>query len=233
MDSYIENHPFLVEDQSTGYLYYLTCISNVTGTRNAVVTQYPTVSGKSISDNMYVQPTTCTFQIIVSSIYNSTQKYVNPETQEIVQLTAADVKQQIIDWQYDAIRLNITTFEDSFSNMVVNSITTNEDGQTGLGNWIATLQFTEVRVAEIQEVKLDFPSNSEEEANDNSETNMGPDNGSTAGETNVAAEIGGFVGNVGGGALLGAAIGSAVPVIGTAIGAIGGAVVGFFTWLFS
>lgn len=227
MDSYIESHPFLVEDQSTGYLYYLTCVSNVTATRAAVVTQYPTVSGKSISDNMYVQPKTCTFQVMVSSIYGTQQKYVNPVTKNTVQLTAEEVKNAIILWQEDAVRLNITTFEDSFSNMVVNNIATNEDGSSGIGTWSATLQFTEVRVAQIQEVKLDFPETPEESANNNSETNLGADNGS------VAAEVGSFVGNVGGGAALGAAVGSVIPGIGTAVGAVGGAVVGFFSWLFS
>lgn len=227
MDSYIENHPFLVEDQSTGYLYYLTCVSNVTATRSAVVTQYPTVSGKSISDNMYVQPKTCTFQVMVSSIYGTQQKYVNPITKNTIQLTAEEVKNAIILWQEDAIRLNITTFEDTFQNMVVNSIATNEDGSSGIGTWSATLQFTEVRVAQIQEVKLDFPESSQESANDNSEQSLGSDNGS------VAAEVGSFVGNVGGGAAIGAAVGSVIPGIGTAVGAVGGAVVGFFSWLFS
>ena len=227
MNSYIENHPFLVEDQSTGYLYYLTCVSNVTGSRNAVVTQYPTVSGKSISDNMYIQPKNCSFQLLVSSVYNSVQKYINIDTQQTVQLNAADLKQQVIAWQEDSIRLNITTFEDSYSNMVLNSIVTNEDGSSGVGMWSATLQFTEVRTAEITEIKLDFPASAEEEANDNSELNLGSDNGS------VAAEVGGFIGNVGAGALMGAGVGSLIPGIGTAVGAIGGAVVGFFTWLFS
>ena len=227
MNSYIENHPFLVEDQSTGYLYYLTCVSNVTGNRNAVVTQYPTVSGKSISDNMYIQPKNCSFQLLVSSVYNSVQKYINIDTQQTVQLNAADLKQQVIAWQEDSIRLNITTFEDSYSNMVLNSIITNEDGSSSVGMWSATLQFTEVRTAEITEIKLDFPACAEEEANDNSESNLGSDNGS------VAAGVGGFIGNVGAGALMGAGVGSLIPGIGTAVGAIGGAVVGFFTWLFS
>lgn len=227
MNSYIENHPFLVEDQNTGYLYYLTCVSNVTGNRNAVVTQYPTVSGKSISDNMYIQPKSCSFQLLVSSVYNSVQKYVNIDTQQTVQLTASDLKQQVLAWQEDSIRLNITTFEDSYSNMVLSSISTNEDGSTGVGVWSATLQFTEVRVAEITEVKLDFPASPEEAANDNSEANLGADNGS------VAAKVGSFVGNVGAGAALGATIGSVIPGLGTAVGAIGGAVVGFFTWLFT
>ena len=226
MNTYIENHPFLVEDQNSGFLYYLTCASKVSGTRSAIVTQYPTVSGKSISDNMYVQPLTCTFNVKISSIYSTPQKYLDPNTQRIVQLTAEDLKQQIKDWQTNAIRLNITTFEDYFSNMVLDNIQSDEDGDTEIGVWSASLKFTEVRVAHITEVKLDFPATPEEEANSNDEMDLGPDNGSTA------AEVGEALGYAAGGALVGAAIGSAiVPGVGTIIGAIGGTVLAWFMYL--
>lgn len=226
MNSYVDNHPFLIEDQSSGNLYYLTGVSNVNSNRNATVTQYPTVSGKSISDNMYVEPKTCGFTIVISSIYGSIQRVVYSESKISQDLTISDIKQFIKDWQTNATRLNITTFEDYFSDMVLNSITTNEDGSSGIGTWSATLQFTEVRVAEVSEVKLEFPANEQESANNNSEQDLGSDNGSTAGE------IGSMVGSTGIGAAAGAAIGSIIPGIGTGIGAMIGGAIGFFSWLF-
>lgn len=225
-NSYTNNHPFLIEDQDTGYLYYLKCISSIRGSRNATVTQYPTVSGKSISDNMYIEPKTLSVSTILGSILASQNKYVG-EDGTLVSISSEQLKQKFKDWQQDSIRLNITTFEDSFQNMVINSLQSSEGDE--LGTWKLDITFMEVRIAEVTEIKLDFGATSEEEANNNTEQSLGSDNGSGA------SEVGSFIGNVGIAAAAGAGIGSLIggPGVGTAVGAVVGGIVGFFNWLFN
>ena len=232
-NSYLDNHPFLIEAQDTGNVYYIKCISSITANRQAVVTQYPTVSGKSISDNMYLEPKSLNIQMSLGSFLYSSNKVVTPESRTYEPITVEDLKQLFKDWQTTAIRLNITTFEDYFENLVLNNITSEEINEDGLGTTKFSLAFTEVRIAQVVEIKLEFPNNSQESANNNDEQNLGADNGASSGE--IIGEVGRFVGNVGtgalGGAALGAVIGSVGGPIGTAAGAIIGGALGFFNWL--
>lgn len=224
-NTYVNNHPFLIEDQNSGNLYYLKCISSIQSTRAATVTQYPTVSGKSISDNMYVEPKQLSVSLALGSLLLTPHRYSTSTNKTLEAITTEELKQLFKDWQADSIRLNITTFEDHFSNMVLSNIQSTE-GET-LGVWNVGLTFTEVRIAEVTEIKLEFPDTATDAADGDQEVSLGSDNGS------VVGEVGSFIGEVGAGALAGAGIGSFFPGVGTAIGAAIGGAIGFFEWIYN
>lgn len=215
------NKLFLVEDLYNNNVYYLQGVSNVSGTKRSTVTQYTTPSGTKISDNAFVEPKSLTFSILTSHIATNTQKILKSGDKELQPLTIQDIKDVINEWQDNAIRLNITTFEGYYPNMILSQTQTTEGDN--LGVWQPTLTFTEVRQADVQYIKLDFPQDAQEKADGTSEQDLGADNGTSVGKV---------IGGAGAGALAGAAIGSFFPGPGTAIGAGIGAVVGFFTSIF-
>ena len=215
------NKLFLVEDLYNNNVYYLTGISNVSGSKRSTITQYTTPSGTKISDNAFVEPKSLSFSILTSHIATNSQKILRSGNKELDALTIQDLKDIIEEWQDKAIRLNITTFEGYYPNMVLSQTSTSE-GDT-LGLWQPSLTFTEVRQATAEYIQLDFTETAQEKADGTSEQDLGADNGTS---------VGTVVGSAAAGALLGAAIGSFFPGPGTAIGAAIGGVVGFFTGVF-
>jgi hypothetical protein len=208
----------LIEDKYSGSLYYLVGVQQVSGTKRSTVTQYPTASGKKISDNAFVEPQTLSFSLITSHLAMTPQKILRKDSKELEELTIKQLKQIISDWQDNAIRLNITTFEGYYTNMVLSTVQTTEGDN--LGVWQPSLSFTEVREATVEFVQLDFPADAEEKANSNEEQPLGDDIGISAGDVGEAA------GGALGGALIGAAIGSFFPGPGTAVGAVVGGIIG-------
>lgn len=208
---------FLIQDKFTNNLYYLTGVTGIQGSKTATVTEYVTPSGKKISDNSYVNPQTLSFSLHTSHLAMHPQKVLKPNNKNTDILSLNELKELIDNWINNAIFLDITTFEESYKNMVLNSVSVSE-GDT-LGSWNPTLSFTEVRTAAVQTVKLNFPANQQEKANGDAEKDLGTNNGINAGQTVVSTAVG---------AAAGAAIGSFIPGIGTAIGAGIGALVGFF-----
>ena len=61
-------------------LYYIKGASGLNHTKTARLTQYPTVSGKSISDNSYVEPISLSMNIICSRITGNQSYYINEKT---------------------------------------------------------------------------------------------------------------------------------------------------------
>lgn len=215
------NKLFLVEDLYNNNVYYLTGVSNVSSDKRSTITQYTTPAGPKISDNAFVEPKSLTFSILTSHIATNNQKILRSGSNELNELNIQDIKDIINEWQDKAIRLNITTFEGYYPNMVLSHTQITEGDNLGI--WQPTLTFTEVRQAQVRYVHLDFPADALEKANGNSEQQLGNDNGTS---------VGTVLGSAASGALAGAAIGSFFPGPGTAIGAGIGAVVGFFTGLF-
>lgn len=215
---------FLIEDKYTNNIYYLTGVSNVSGSRRTTITNYTTPSGRKISDNAFVEPQTVSFTINTSHLAMTPQKIIRGNSPQLSELTVQEIKDTIYEWQTKAIKLNITTFEGYYTNMVISEVSTTEGDE--LGVWKPSITFKEVREATAEFVELDFPKDSEEKANGNEEQPLGADNGVSAGD------VGSVLGGAAAGALAGAAIGSLFPGPGTAIGAAIGAVVGFFVGVF-
>ena len=215
------NKLFLVEDLHNNNVYYLTGVSSVSATKRSTITQYTTPSGSKISDNAFVEPKNLTFSILTSHIASHGQKILRSGRKEVEALTLNELKEIINEWQDNAIRLNITTFEGYYPNMVLSQLQTTE-GDT-LGMWQPTLTLVEVRQAQSEYLQLDFPLNAAEKADGTTEQNLGADNGTS---------VGTVLGSAGAGALAGAAIGSFFPGVGTAVGAAIGGVIGFFTGIF-
>lgn len=214
---------FLIEDTSNNVLYYLVGVQKVSGATEATITQYSTPSGKRITDNFYVNPRNVSFELITSAIAMSQQKRVSSNSNVEYIMTIQDLKDLFRGWINSGTRVNITTFENYYPNMVMSALREDEGG--ALRQWTPSLSFTEVRIANAKIVKLEFPENAQEKADSDEETNLGANNGS------VASTIGSVVGSTGAGAAAGALIGSVIPGIGTGVGAVIGGVFGFITGL--
>lgn len=210
----------------TSHMYLLSGISGISGGKQSTVTQYTTPSGKKISDHMYINPRTLSFTLNTSNIAMNPNKHYENSVLVNDFSDVEHIKSTINKWIDNGYRLNIQTFEDRYKNMVLTDVSLNEDS-SGIGVWSPTLTFTEVRVAKVETIQLEFPKSNHESANENSTQPTGPDNGNDAG---VAGNV---LGNIGSGAMLGAAIGSFFPGYGTLIGGAIGAVVGFGSWLLS
>lgn len=214
---------FIIEDVHNNKLYYFTGVRNVNEDTNSVVTQYTTFTGTKISDNAYVNPKTLSFQLLISGVAMLPQKEFDSETNTFKELTWLEVKQIVESWQTQAIKLNITSYESYLDSMYLTNISTSREV---LYCWKPTLSFTQVRQATVSYVQLDFPISAQEAADGNGESDLGANNGVSAGD------VGSVLGGVGGGVLLGVAIGSLGGPVGMTIGGIVGGVAGFFTSIF-
>ena len=216
-------YQFLIHDQQTNALYYFIGVKDVRAETRATLTEYSTPSGKRITDSYYVNPQTISFQLLTSSIAMTRQRVLQHNETELNTLTITDLKTLIRSWINSGTRLNITSFEGYYENMVMESLT-EEEGERMM-QWTPTMSFKQVRVANAETIQLENAVDAEEQADNNSETNLGANNGS------VAGDVGSALGQTGIGALAGAALGSVIPGIGTAVGAVLGGVVGFFSFL--
>lgn len=224
---------FLIEDRYSGNIYYFMGVSQVSGNRRSTVTQYPTASGKKISDNVFVEPQNLSFSLLTSRLAMTPQKILRAGSSELTELTVQDIKEVITDWQFNANRLNITSFEGYYPNMVLSGIQVQEGESLGL--WQPTLTFTEVREATVEITKLQFPKDAQEQADGNDEQALGADNGWSASDYGsvIGAGAVGLLGGVGVGIAIGTAIGTVVPGPGNVIGAVIGGIVGLATGLFA
>lgn len=222
MNSYLQEHPFCIEEQDSGDIIYLVGISGASSNVQATITQYPTVSGAKISDNMYVEPVTLSFSLTASYTMDSKQRVSTDKSGRIVTLSTQELKDRFKTWLTDGYRLNITTFENYYPNMVLRSMSENESDNLTL--WRPSLSFVEARVATIQTIKLQNVASALEKADNSDEQANGANNG--------IASFGSVLGATGAGALVGATIGSFFPGPGTAIGAAIGGIAGFFRGLF-
>lgn len=222
MNSYLQEHPFCIEEQDSGDIIYLVGISGANSNVQATITQYPTVSGSKISDNMYVEPVTLSFSLTASYTMDSKQRVSTDKSGRIITLSTKELKDRFKTWLKDGYRLNITTFENYYPNMVLRSMSENESDNLTL--WRPSLSFVEARVATIKTIKLQNVANALEKADNSDEQANGANNG--------IASFGTVLGAAGTGALAGAAIGSFFPGPGTAIGAAIGGIAGFFRGLF-
>lgn len=217
----MSDYLFLIVDQVTGNSYYLTNISGVSGGKSSTITRYNTTSGTKISDHLYVNPRSLRFKINTSHIAMSPCKEIYASGEGVRILSVEDLKNIFDTWLTEGRRLNITTFEDYYTNLVLTDIQVNES--EGLSAWSPSLVFSEVRTATAQTIQLDFPADNKEKAASNPEENTG------MGAGDLVEGAGGAVG----GALLGAAIGSLAGPVGAGVGAAIGAVAGFFYSLFT
>lgn len=219
---YTDGHPFCIEDTETGNLIYLRGVTDGNMQKRITLTDYPTVSGKKLTDNAYVEPITFSFTLHTSHLISTKQQISNIDKENKQDLSLVELKSIIEKWANEHTRLNITTFEGYYPSMILNSIIVPEGNN--LGAWEPQLSFREVKIANISTVKLDFPKT----ANDNAAEKQEEDLGSGIGST-----IGTGIGGIAGGALVGAAVGSFFPGPGTVIGAAIGGVAGFFISMFA
>lgn len=180
--NYIANRPFSIsvqdnENSDNDYTIYMNGLFSGNGNKQITITQYATASGLKVSDHAYREPETWQCTLFCGSDFNSSKIYrARPNSNELEVIDKATMKQLIKEWADKSYRLNITTYEEQYTSMVIANIA--HDEGSSLGVYKPTINFQEVRIATIQQRQ--FPASKVEKANNANETNYGADNGSSA-----------------------------------------------------
>lgn len=167
----------LIKDKATDDVWYLCNISDISNTDTSSITQYTTISGSKISDNFYVEPKKLTFSVSFSRYLPSCIYYIDGTTGRIRELMKSNAdlelfKTTIRNWKDTGTRLDIITYEEKYSNMVINSITSQESS-TNHGIWNPTIALEEVREAYVEYKRIKIDTSSPENASLTLEQELG------------------------------------------------------------
>lgn len=209
-------------DKETGIKYYVKTMNNISQTKSATLTEYPTTEGTGITDHAYIEPNTVNFTLQTSEFNHHSQNvYYTGTANNTVEVDLNSIKNLIGEWYKNHTRLLVQTRLNQYDNMIITNISLTETNENR-GEYNPTISLKECRIAHLYTELLGPFEGIEIKPVYSQEYNMGTSNGAswegTLGAIAAGATVGGIIGGIFGSAVIGAVVGGAVGAFGYFVG---------------
>lgn len=143
--TYIDTAP---SDPNSGK-YVFDAFLTIQHNRNLTITESPVQTGANISDHAYMEPKELTMDIGMSDVMTSVihGQFLDGETRSV------SAYNMLSDLQSQRVPCNVVTRLGTYTNMLVETISVNDDNTTFHG-LKATVTFKEILVAAVETVKI-------------------------------------------------------------------------------
>lgn len=158
-------------DTTPSQVYQFQTISSFSGNTTSTITTYPTTEGTPRADNIYINPTTFTVNVMVGGSENISDEWGVGEDRPI------NTRETLKKLMEDAIELTIITPQGEYNNMFLTSIAPSSTQQNAF-NFSAGLTFSELFVATYQTIVAGPFNDAILEANEGTTQNNGSNDGS-------------------------------------------------------